>query len=174
MFKAHVERTEWTVYVTQPRPNLLISATHRGYLVDLLERMDKQGGQRALPESLPEWKHLDTIARIWGVRHYDMKDAEFDPTSPLGDWAIRDHRAVGLAFAYHPQKHEATVGHYSGSKDAERAFSKFWKLQTRPEIREVGQGAVELSATVKFSRSDSDEADFLFHLSAALGHGLCL
>ena len=63
------------------------------HLVDLLGRMDKHGGSRALPDRLPEWKHLDATARIWGIRHYDAKDAEFDPTSPLGNWATRDRQA---------------------------------------------------------------------------------
>src|SRR5262249_43102388 len=76
LFEVRFENDDWTIYVTQPRPDVLISATDRGYLAELLRRIDQHARERALPDSLPEWKHIDPTARLWGVRHYDVKDAE--------------------------------------------------------------------------------------------------
>ena len=173
LFKTQMEKDDWTIYVTQPSPNVLISATHRGYLAELLGRMDQRAGERAIPDSLPEWKHLNPTARLWGVRHYDRKDAELDPTSPSGPWAVQDDQAVGLVFAYDPPRHETIVRHLSRSKDASRVFSKLW-ADSKPEVREVGPGMVKLSATLRLDQFQQGEADMFFRLSVALGHGLCL
>ena len=161
------------IYVTQARPDVLISATDRGYLADLLGRMDRHGGSRALPDSLPEWRHLDPNARIWGVRHFDIKDAESDPTSPSGGWAVQDNGAVGLVFSCDPSKHRAIISHLSKSKDATGAFGKFW-LGMRPEVREVGPGLVKFSASLEPGQFERVQTDWFSRLSAALGHGLCL
>ena len=169
IFRTHIEKDDLTIYVALPRPSVLISATHRGYLVDLLGRMEKPAKARALPDSLPEWKHIDPEARLWGVRHYDMRDAGSDPTSPLGDWAVRDEQGVGISFVYDHKKEEATVRYFSRSRDAIAAFIKFWRPEKTPETRDVGQGILEISATLK-----AGHGDMFFRLSAALGHGLCL
>jgi hypothetical protein len=174
IFRTHIEKDDLTIYVALPTPSVLISATNRGYLVDLLGRMEKHAGPRSLPDSLPEWKYLEPKALFWGVRHYDTRDAEFDPTSPLGAWAVRDDQAVGFVFAYDRWKHEARVSYLSNSKDASHAFSKFWNPGTKPEVRELEGGIIELSVTLKQSQDDPGEADMFFRLSAALGHALCL
>jgi hypothetical protein len=53
-----------------PKPNIAVAATDRGYLEDVLARIDGKRGERALPDTLPEWKHVDTHAQFWVVRHY--------------------------------------------------------------------------------------------------------
>ena len=158
LFKTQMEKDAWAIYVTQPRPNVLISATHRGYLAELLLRMDQQAGAHALPDSLPGWKHIDPTARLWGVRQITIgKTRSLTLHPPSGPWAVQDDQAVGLVFAYDPLRHEAVVRHLSKSKDASRSFSKFW-AETKPEVREVGAGMMELSATLKLGQFQQGEA----------------
>ncbi len=173
LFKFRMEQDDWTTYIAQPKPNILISATHRGYLADLLGRMEQHAGDRAFPDNLAEWKSIDPTARLWGMRHYDRKDAELDPTSPSGPWGMRDDQAVGLIFAYHPSKREAIVRHLSKSKEAGQIFSKFWYGKT-PEVRAIGPDLVEASATLKLDQVDAAEGNVFFRLLVALGHGVCL
>ncbi len=112
--KERVEEDDWTFYITQPKPNILVIATHRGYLVDLLGRMDKRATTRALPADLPEWEYLDASKRLWGVRHYDKRDAKDDPSAPSDTSdSIQDPEASGLVFSFNGNGREASVTHLS-------------------------------------------------------------
>ena len=176
MFRKRFERDDWTLYITQPRPNILIGATHRGYLVELLGRMTKHRAPRALPEELPEWRHLDATARNWGIRHYDPKDAELDPTSPLGRWdvgMIRDEKAIGLVFTLDLTK-RATVTYLTGNRDVGHLVAKYWQneqLEKKPQVRMAAPGVFEVSTPM--AQGDAD-GFFLLLLFIALGHGLAL
>ena len=48
------ENDIWTVFFTQPKPGILLCATHRGYLKEVLKRMEGKHPTRALPKHLPE------------------------------------------------------------------------------------------------------------------------
>ena len=61
IFKRRFEGDDWTLYICQPRPNLLVGTTHRGYLSDLLTRIGKRGPTRGpLPADLPETGNTST------------------------------------------------------------------------------------------------------------------
>lgn len=177
MFSQRYEMNDWTLYICQPKPNVLIGATDRGYLAELLRRIENRASSRALPADLPEWKLLDPVSPCWGIRHYDVKDAKSDPTSPLGGregWYFRDDDAVGMVFTFDARRHKATVKHLSSSKDAASAVTKYWQneqLEKKPQVQQAEPGVVEVSAT--FGQGEPDPI-FLFLLSTALGHGVCL
>jgi hypothetical protein len=138
--------------------------------------MHQHGQKRALPEDLPEWKHVNTAAKFWAVRHYDKDDAQNDPSSPLrgeqkgANWP--DKQAVGIVFDLDPSRSPvATLNYLSANKDARKIFAD---EQTRvdrgfkPVIREREPGVVEM----QFSLDDPKQSGmFLFVLLFLLGHG---
>jgi hypothetical protein len=173
----------WTFYLTQPRPDVLITATDRRYLTVLLSRMSKKGERRALPDDLPEWKHLDAGKAIWAIRHYDRGDARDDPSSPLagGRRAANspDDRAVGLVFTLDAGKTDvASIKYLSANEDALAIARDAWTAVEeglKPEVRRVVPGVVEVSLPVKAPVGrDSPTSYFLLFLLQALGHGVFL
>lgn len=103
---------EWAYFVAFPKPNVLLIANNRKYLLEVLERMAQKKMPRALPDQLPEWKFLDANALFWGLRHYDPTQAKKDPTSPLGGdsaYVQGDPKAIGVLFALAPKSERRLV-----------------------------------------------------------------
>ena len=98
---------QYTYRVTQLRPDLLLVCNDRDFLTEVLTRMAGKPNRQALPESLPEWKHVDRLAPLWGVRHFAAHPAVRDDTNPANfDEGKGDKEAVGLAMQ---------VGHPAGT-----------------------------------------------------------
>jgi hypothetical protein len=55
VIRKQMESDWWTFYVANPLSNVVVVATNREYLQDVLSRMSGKVGLRALPETLPEW-----------------------------------------------------------------------------------------------------------------------
>jgi hypothetical protein len=83
VFQEKMEQDIWTMFVVFPMKNIVIVATNRDYLSDVLTRMRAPGMTRAFPETLTEWKYVYTQAEFWGMRHFDRSQSQLDPTSPL-------------------------------------------------------------------------------------------
>lgn len=95
-----------------PRPNVLLVANNRQYLLEVLARMAQRKPPRALPEQLPEWRFLAANARFWGLRHYDPTQAKLDPSSPLGgdsSFNEGDPKAIGVLFELDPKNEQSLV-----------------------------------------------------------------
>jgi hypothetical protein len=171
VFTEKRECDPWTFFVCRPRPGVLICATNRGYLEETLRRIDRKPGTRALPGDLPEWKHVDVKAPVWGIRHYWKELAAEDPSSPLhpdGD----DPAAVGLAFSFGPGN-GGRVRYLSGARDALEIATKGWDIKSEglsPEIKPVAPGVIEI--TVSIPPKEESAAMFMFVLMLRLGHGI--
>ena len=72
-----------TLAVTQPRPDVLIISESFSFLKEVQARMNGEQGDRALPDTLPEWRHVDTSATFWGVRRFPRWNAK--PNQQPGD-----------------------------------------------------------------------------------------
>lgn len=156
-----------TAYVATPRPDTLVVATDRGYVVDLLRRSAARAGRRAFPEGLPEWEGLDATAPLWAIRHYAARGAEEDPSSPLGKpdrkgWYFADDQAVGLTVESDTGMQRAVVRYHSRNPEAAGLSEGYWQTGAR----RVGPGVTE--STIPLGRG----AMFL-RLLTALGHGVC-
>lgn len=176
-FEEKLEEDTWKFFIAIPAPNILIFATNQDFLTQVLKRMHQKGQKRALPEDLPEWKHVKTGAKFWAVRHYDKDDAQEDPSSPLSgkqmaaNWP--DTGAVGIVFEFDPGRSKVTTIKYiSGNKNALKLVTDQWgKLIQgfKTVIRQAEPGVVE----IVLSLDNEDQAgDFLFLLFALLGHGI--
>jgi hypothetical protein len=151
----------YEVFMTNPKPNLLIYATNRDYLQTTLQRMAARGKVRALPENLPEWKHVDMTSPFWALRHFDRADASSDPTSPFATsppargehvW-FQDHQAVGMVFGVSPNKDGvARITYLSNNPIAVDIATQRWaypRWLLQPAIGQVEFGVVGVSVSLK-------------------------
>ena len=184
VFQEKLEEDVWTALVVFPTPSVLVVATNRDYLRDVLARIGGKSGPRALPEKLPEWKYVNTRARCWALRHYDKSQADLDPSSPIGveNFAnFPNDKAIGLVFNFDPVPGRGTtITYLSGVKDvlgivqeglfpAESDPDSIKDLRIR--YREVAPGIVQGS----FDLVHSEPVwYFTFVLMAILGHGVYL
>ncbi len=168
------ENDIWTLFITQPKPNVLLCATNWDYLSMVLCRMSDPRPTRALPDELPEWKHVDRQAPFWALRHYDPTQADRDPTSPLRpslDARWRDPGAIGSVFNYTPnQANVAAIKYLTKTANAIPIVTNYWHRpsdQLVPKIRQLEPGVIEVSVPL-----DKDETKdiFFFELLAWLGH----
>ena len=176
VFTEKMETDDWSYFITRPRPNVLICATDRAFLEETLKRIDKVQATRAFPADLLEWKHVNTKASVWAIRHYRKEAAANDPSSPLRDKApanVPDPDAVGFVFWYEG-KMTAQARYLSNAKDAVAIATKGWRLpsvNTKPAIKQAIPGVVEISADVSESLVGQM---FLLVLLGHLGHGAYL
>ena len=184
VFEEKMEEDIWTTMVAFPKGNVLVVATNRDYLRGVLARMGGAGGPRALPDGLPEWKYVNMNDHAWGMRHYDKKQAEMDPSSPIGgkkSASFPDDKAIGVVFNFDAkQGRTATITYLSESKDVlavvkaglfppEAEEDSVKDLRIR--YREIGPGVVRGS----FDLVHSEPVwYFTFVLMAVLGHGVYL
>lgn len=107
VFQRKLEEDVWTVFVTFPKKNVVAVATNREYLQEVLSRMRTPSARHAFPETLDEWKYIDTRAEFWGMRHFDRSQSRSDPTSPFGGSKpanLPDEKAIGLTFYSDPNR----------------------------------------------------------------------
>jgi hypothetical protein len=182
VFQEHQENDVWTTFVGFPRSDIVLIATNADYLRTVLARMGGVSGPRALPDTLSEWKYVNTRSPAWGLRHYQKTEANSDPTSPfLGQGPYADDLALGLAFSVEPAvRRIATVTYlsanknsrqflqgYLGVEDADSASPREFQIRFREPAPGVLEGSETLSVKEAFYR-------LLFGLSAMLGHAIYL
>jgi len=173
------EDAERIYFLALPKPNVLLVANNRKYLVEVLERIAQKKIPRALPEQLPEWKFLDAEARFWGIRHYDPTQARKDPTSPLGGdstYVEGDPKAVGVLFALDPKSQRSLVVTSFSSDEAKAEASK-GHVVSEPQdgvkyevqLRNPAPGVLEEI----YALDRSSTLDYcLLAIEFALGHGM--
>jgi hypothetical protein len=70
--------------VAFPDDQVMFVATNPLFLKETLVRMRGSHEEKALPDTLPEWKFVNKQAQFWGLRHYAKSEANEDPSSPFG------------------------------------------------------------------------------------------
>lgn len=179
VWEEQMERDQWAYYVVHARPNVMLVATDKKSLEEVLKRMEKKAPNRALPANLPEWKWVDTKAQFWAIRHYDKANADKDPSTPLTNQKRAanhpDLDAIGLTFSYDPGKEKsAKVRYLSASKDATLIVAGGWTHTGEgltPKIRMLEKGVVEITAELNNARTIQI---YMLVLLGHLGHGIYL
>jgi len=182
VFQEQLRQDVWTTFVVFPMKNIVIVATNRDYLSDVLARMQAPGMTRAFPETLAEWKYVDTQAEFWGMRHFDRGQSRLDPTSPFGGPKpdnLPDERAIGLTYQCDPNKEpKATLVYLSGDKNEirkieEKRFPASSEVESTAglhiEYREIAPGAIQSRYDLSRLRPLSW---FMFVFMGYLGHGV--
>jgi hypothetical protein len=179
VFAEKWESDEWSLLVAQPQRGVLLCATNQKFLEQMLERMKRQNLDRAFPDSLPEWQHLNLDASVWGMRHYRKDFADTDPSSPLRAHAAAnfpDPLAVGFVFWLDAKAEKAAKARYlTSAKDATKIVMQGWQHPSEdltPTIKEIKPGVIEI--TVPISEDKGNGHMFLFVLLGYLGHAVYL
>jgi hypothetical protein len=178
VFTDRWEDDDWTFFVTRPQPSVLLCATNRAFLEQVLSRMKEDPTDRAFPDHLPEWRHVNVEAGVWALRHYKKDEAANDPSSPHCPRAgehLRDSEAVGFVFWCDAASADVAIARYlSGAENAADIVTKGWYLPSEnltPRIQEIEPGVIEISAPVA---GNGAGGAFLFRLLAYLGHAVFL
>lgn len=122
VFEERYQQDVWKTFITFPRKNVVFAASNEQFLRQMLLRMRSPGTRRALPNSLPEWKHVNTQAQFWGLRHFDKTQAKDDPTSPFGGKKaanLPDDGAIGLTYECNPSKEQKAILTYLSNTEKE-------------------------------------------------------
>ena len=175
-FRDKLESDYWNSYIAVPSADVLVIATNRPYLEELLRRRKARTLPRALPENLSEWQWLDVTAPYWALRHF-RRDAANDPTSLSGRPNVLggfDAAALGVT-AYVNADGRTIVAHYvSPAANADQTARRLWAHPgdgVSPAVRRVSANAIEARLVAK---DEEDLAMFFFYLLAALGHATVL
>jgi hypothetical protein len=181
VFQERREQDTWTTFVAFPKPNVAVAASNEEYLREVLARIEGKVGDGALPETLPEWKHLNPQAEFWGARHYDRKGKENDPTSPFGTakaGSLFDDRAIGVTFDFDPAKSEtATVTYLSGDERIMQNVQKnLFPIESELGAREMNIRYRQLDSGIVEGSYDLVHIEsaelFAFVLEYLLGHAI--
>ena len=179
VFQDKREEDLWTTYVAFPKPNIAVVATDRDYLREVLARINGKHGERALPDWLPEWKHVDTHSEFWAVRHYRNNAASTDPTVPFGrsQGEEQDDKAIGLTFSFDPGKaNTATITYLSGNENGLAAIQKNMFSERERGVREMHARYRELESGAlegSYNLEQIESAEyFVFVLEGLLGHAI--
>ena len=183
-FEERMERDTWTILITFPQQGVVLAATDKRFLREMLARIRGAAGERALPDTLPEWKYVSKQAQFWGLRHYDKLQANEDPTSPFGGRKaanIPDDQAIGLAYQSDPKKElKATLTYLTGAAVALRKIEENrFPSSSEPEAtaglniqyRELAPGVIQTTYDLNYSQP-SDW--FFFVLMGTMGHAVYL
>jgi hypothetical protein len=169
-------KDKWTTLVAFPKSNVMLVATNRDYLRVVLSRMRKTSESRALPDTLLEWRYVDTHAQVWGLRHYQGAKVELDPTSPFrGDTPanVPDSDAIGATFWFNPEEETAVAAYVSLNSDPEQILARHLGPNSPTiadmQIIELEPGVVQAAAAV--SGLDS-LYNVMFGIMALMGHGV--
>ena len=140
-------------WLSLAKPDLLILCSHRDLLLEVLARVADAGSNRALPPSLPEWKHVDQHASFWGLRHF----ADAQNSNP------EDAQAVGVTLTL--QNERLRIFYLSGAESFPRLLTDFGSRIISVE-RLDAQGWL-LQSTL------TEHGDFSFHVGMGLlGFGM--
>jgi hypothetical protein len=177
LFRDKLEDDILSSYITIPRADILVIATNRGYLEEMLGRRQARAGARALPPDLPEWRWVDASAPFWALRHYRRDNPGKDPTSPFRtdrSGNAFDADAIGVAAHASADGTTMTVHYLSKSPQAERLARRVFNHpgdDVSPTFKRASGDAIEVRLVVK---DEEHFAMFYFYLLAALGHAIYL
>jgi len=154
------------LFVTQLGPNVLVTATDRTSLHNLLERRSSLQTDRALHGGLPEWREVDVTSPVWAMRHY--KHA-YDPQTkgsalslgPLEE--LDDPKAVGLVYNAQRIGTAQKLYYLSNNKRIAEFTRHHWEWKEEglatPKVRRRSKGVVEVTVP-----TPSAEATLSFYL----------
>jgi hypothetical protein len=172
VFQNKSEGTTVTSYVAFPKPNVAVLATDEDYLRDVLARIGGKPGDRALPDTLPEWKHVDATAEFWALRHSPAADV--CSVLPPGCHSA-SQKPIGITFSFSPGASKlATIDYLSADEDTLRCIQKELFPRTERGVAEMHAQYSEaqpgvLEGTYNLEEIESAES-FIFVLEALVGH----
>jgi hypothetical protein len=89
-----------TIFIAQPKPDLLLACNDRNFFSEILARIDAPPRARAFAQDGPELKLVDRSAPLWAFRRFLPERAGVDPSYPSGGgvMGIADTDASAVVF----------------------------------------------------------------------------
>ena len=184
VFQEKLEGDIWTTYVAFPTEHVVLAASNRDYLQQVLARISGEQGPRALSDSLIEWKFLDRNSPFWGLRHYDRSQQELDPSSPFGGQRsanFPDEQATGAVFSLDSlEQHSVQITYISADTSVIKQMQKrsFMILEGEAATKKMRIRFTEPQVGALRGIYLLDDQDaislFVFQLEGLLGHAVYL
>jgi hypothetical protein len=142
------------IFVAIPRPNVLLWATHRGYLEEVLKQMKTPPAVPALSTDHSAWKYLDSKASSWSIRLLDRTPHPDDVTSPRSkratDVGHYDGHARALLFSSPTHEEKIHLFYLSDNEEALQIAEAIWTkgdpvFSERVQVRERERGVIEIT-----------------------------
>lgn len=167
-FQEQFEQDTVTMYVARIAPNILVEATDRAYLVEVLTRMRRKDTPRPALLDSPAWKKLDPGARYWMIRTYAKTPGD-DITSPyFAGSRTADPKAKAIAFSFPKAATKSpTMIYFSENDDAESIVKKSWGEKVK--VQRLEAGVIEISFPIA---NTQNLWEFVGLLLWHFGHGI--
>ncbi len=154
-----LESDLWTTYVAFPCDKVVVSATDRDYLQEVLTGIATRGARKAWYQELPEWRQVAQGASFWGFRHFGEHGSLQDPALPM-----RDARSIGLTFHFDSEKGKtAKIKYLSNNANILSVAQSLFRpvggqmdpdwvryRQTEPEVVEISCELINVTAFYTF------------------------
>jgi hypothetical protein len=148
-------KSEWPgklgVYLVLLNSNTILCATSDKYLEQLLERIDTPPADRALPDHLPEWKHVNSVAPAWMMRHLSKRKSR--PMIQGVTWWVTKEQ-IRVAYVPITGEHERTANEVRRSWQPE-TDAVLQPVDWAAIIESLEDGAVLVSSTIENLNSDT-------------------
>lgn len=129
------------------RPDLILACNNADFFSSILTNVDASL-KGTLLQRLPEWKHVDRSAPVWGIRHFVPESAATDPTYPSngGVTGTAVQGAIGMFFQVGLPAGKVRALWLSTSKENPwEELSKAPDFGGAASTRSVSEGVWELS-----------------------------
>ena len=112
-------------WIAQARPDLLVLVKRRELLTEILQRMAAGSKTQALPDNLPEWRHVDSSAPFWGLRHYtaQSKPKRGEQGFNTAELPLPDGGAVGVTVRFDAVEPRLEIDYLSTAQLSKEARS---------------------------------------------------
>jgi hypothetical protein len=129
-----------TFIVALPRSNMMLACNNRDFFSTMVSRMSAPQKPRALPVDLPEWKHVNRGAPLWGLRHVGQG---FDPGLMI-DPEKKDISIAGLTVEFNTS--EAKSRTFSNKDPWARVLDNP-QFESKASSKKITEGIWELSVS---------------------------
>jgi hypothetical protein len=143
-------KKEWeTLLIARPEKNILLCATQKDFLKDVLRRRKAPSLGRAVPNDLPIWKYIDRASPVWMLRH-DGKSLDEIAHGPDLAMAVHAEAPAALRVVYLADGPKARqVALHAAQKCWVRDGSDDGLLQKlKPSIQQDESGATTVSISL--------------------------
>ena len=169
------------LYVCVPTEGILLTATRKSDIEEILTRLASKQSKRALSRALPEWKYLDRDSKFFALRHYNPLTSMLDPTSPeltmTRSGYLGKVDAVGVLFQHSMQSNSGRATYLTSCRAFQDQMIKLWGASISPN---KGDGAITNSKVVAGKRLEMSlkidkqtAGGVFFVMSYAFGSMIC-
>ena len=148
-------KSEWPgklgVYLMLLNSNTILCATSDKYLEQLLERVDTPPSNSALPDDLPEWKHVSPTAPAWMMRH--ISKGRSRRVIQGVTWSVTKEQ-IHVVYVPIAGEHDRTANEVRRSWQSETDAVR-QPLDWPAKIESLKDGAVLVSSTIENLNSDT-------------------